>query len=75
MKEIDKPIEDPAFKKLFDIDKSLYERSSFLRNVKSSYLRFGKLSDKQIETFREVVENFKNQSLEDEVKPKEIPKV
>ena len=74
MKQIDKPIEDPAFKKLFDIDKTLYERSSFLRNIKLSYIRFGKLSDKQIETFREVAETVKNRNPEDDIKSKDIPK-
>ena len=72
MKEINKPIEDPKFKALFDIDKSLYERSSFLRNIKSNYLRYENLSEKQIETFKKVVEEVKNKKPEDR-KQKEIP--
>ncbi len=54
MREINKPIEDPKFRKLFDIDQKLYEESSFLRSIKSNYLRFGSLSEKQIEVFRKV---------------------
>ena len=57
MKKINHVIDDPTFKKLFDIDIKLYEQSHFLRNIKSSYLRFGKLSEKQIEAFKKVVED------------------
>ncbi len=60
MRDINKPIADKKFKKLFDIDKVLYEKSSFLRNIKSSYLRFGGLSDKQVEVFRKVAEELKS---------------
>lgn len=50
----DKPITDPEMKKLFDIDAKLYERSYFLRDIKAKYLRFGNLTEKQIEVFRKV---------------------
>ena len=59
MRQIDKPIEDATFKKLFDIGKELYESSSFLRSIKSNYLRFGSLSDKQIEVFKKVAAELK----------------
>lgn len=72
LKEINKPIEDPKFRKLFDIDKKLYEQSSFLRNIKSNYLRYGSLSDKQIEVFSKVAEEVKNKKPEED-KPKSIP--
>ena len=54
MKQINQPITDEKFKKLFDIDNRLYEESSFLRSIKSNYLRFGSLSEKQIDTFKRV---------------------
>lgn len=57
MKEIDKPITDPKFKALFDISPDLYEKSSFLRNIKDAYLRYGGLSDKQEEVFKKVVDD------------------
>ncbi len=60
MRDISKPITDTKFKKLFDIDKALYEKSSFLRNIKSSYLRFGGLSGKQIEMFKKVADELKS---------------
>ncbi|MBI2663811.1 hypothetical protein HYX10_00530 [Candidatus Woesearchaeota archaeon] len=62
MREINRPITEPKFRKLFDVDKSLYEKSGFLRNIKASYLRFGNLSEKQIETFKKVVEEVKKKS-------------
>jgi hypothetical protein len=49
-----KPITDPAMKKLFDIDPQLYEASYFLRDIKAKYLRFGSLTEKQIEVFAKV---------------------
>ena len=64
MREINKPITDKKFKELFDIDNELYEKSGFLRNIKSSYLRFGSLSEKQIEMFKKVAEEVKNKSSE-----------
>lgn len=60
MREISKPIEDEKFRKMFDIEQALYEKSSFLRSIKGNYLRFGGLSDKQIETFKKVVEELRN---------------
>ena len=59
MKQINQPITDETFRKLFDIDQKLYEESSFLRSIKSNYLRFGSLSDKQIEVFKKVVAELK----------------
>ena len=42
-------------KKLFDIPESFYKENSFLRDIKINYLRFGNLSEKQIEAFKKVV--------------------
>ncbi len=56
-------------KKMFDIPKSLYEQSSFLRNIKESYLRFDSLTEKQIEAFKKTVkelEEGKNKATETE---------
>ena len=52
-------IKDPEMKKLFDIPLELYQESMFLRDIKINYLRFGKLSDKQIEAFKKVTEKLK----------------
>ena len=43
-------------KKFFDIPEELYKKSSFLRSIKSNYLRFGQLSEKQIVAFKSTVE-------------------
>ena len=72
LKEISKPITDPKMKKMFDIDPKLYEQSSFLRNIKSSYLRFGNLSEKQVEIFNKVVEDLKT-GKKPERKQRDIP--
>ncbi len=66
MREINKPIEDEKFRKLFDIEQRLYEQSSFLRSIKSNYLKFGSLSEKQIETFKRVAEEMEVQKPDGE---------
>jgi len=48
-------IKDPALKKMLDIPDSLYQKSSFLRSIKINALRYGNLSEKQIEFFKKVV--------------------
>ena len=63
MKQINQPIEDKKFKVMFDIDQKLYEQSSFLRSIKSNYLRFGSLSEKQVETFKRVAAELANPEL------------
>lgn len=48
-------VKEGKYKKLFNISKDLYEKSYFLRNVRSYYERFGKLSEKQISAFKKTV--------------------
>ena len=64
MKKINQPIEDPKYKELFNIPVELYEKSSFLRNIKESYLRFDSLTEKQIETFKKVVKELMDEGKE-----------
>lgn len=64
MREISRPIEDEKFRKMFDIDQKLYEQSSFLRSIKSNYLRFGSLSEKQVEVFKKVAAELMNPNQE-----------
>ena len=59
MKQIGEPIEDVKMKKFFSIPKKLYEQSLFLRNIKQAYIRFGSLSDKQIDAFKKTVKDLK----------------
>lgn len=59
MKNFDEPIKNPKYKALLDIDKKWYEENSFLRSVKSHYIRKGMLTDRQIEAFKKVVEELK----------------
>ena len=39
---------------MFDIPEELYKKNFFLRDIKIKYLRYGKLSDKQIAAFKRV---------------------
>ncbi|MEK6901194.1 MAG: hypothetical protein AABX37_02530 [Nanoarchaeota archaeon] len=59
LKQLNHPINDPQFQKFFDIPQKLYQESYFLRKIKENYLRFGSLTEKQIETFKKVVEDLK----------------
>jgi hypothetical protein len=56
-KELSGEIKDPEMKRLFDIPEALYAKSSFLRSIKVNYLKYGQLSEKQVETFRKVVKD------------------
>jgi len=58
--QLDGEIKDPEMKKMFDIPIEFYRESMFLRDIKINYLRFGKLSDKQIEAFKKVVDKMKS---------------
>ena len=55
MKSFASPVTDPKFIKLFDIPQEIYEQSSFLRDVRYQYGRFGNLSEKQVTAFQKVV--------------------
>jgi len=57
--ELNKPIKDVEMKKLFDIPEEFYKTNAFLRNIKVAYLRFGKLSEKQVDAFKRTVEKMK----------------
>jgi hypothetical protein len=54
-KELSGEIKDTKMKKMFDIPENLYKDTPFLRSIKINYLRYGKLSEKQISTFKKVV--------------------
>lgn len=60
MKEINQPVKDPKMAKLLNIPDELYRKSSFLRNIKNSYLRFDNLTEKQIEAFKKTVKDLKD---------------
>ncbi len=60
MRQLDQPIDDPVFQKMFDIPAEFYAQSYFLRNIKEAYIRFGSLSEKQVEAFKRTVEEMKN---------------
>jgi len=59
--ELNKKIEDKKMEKFFDIPEKFYEKNAFLRNIKLSYLRFGELTQKQEDSFKDTVEKLKAQ--------------
>jgi hypothetical protein len=61
-KEMVGTIKDPKMKRLLNLPEEYYKESSFLRNIKISYLKYGKLTDRQIEVFKEVVKKVKGDS-------------
>ncbi|MBU1596903.1 MAG: hypothetical protein KKE98_00500 [Nanoarchaeota archaeon] len=58
-KEMSGEITDPKMKEMFDIPEEFYKKSNFLRSIKVNYLRFGSLSEKQIDAFKNTVKNMK----------------
>lgn len=58
-------ITDPKMKKMFDIPEKFYEDNMFLRSIKINYLKWGKLTEKQIEAFKKGVEKMKETAKEE----------
>ena len=54
-------IKDPKMKKFFNIPEDFYKESSFLRSIKINYLRFGRLTEKQVEAFKKVAARMKEE--------------
>ena len=71
MKRISEPITAPKYQKFFDIPVELYEKSSFLRNIKESYQRFGSLTENQRKAFLKAVEDVKKPRPEPQAVPME----
>jgi len=59
-KQLEGEIKDPEMKKMFDIPEDFYKNNAFLRDIKINYLRWGKLTDKQVEAFKKSVEKMKS---------------
>ena len=57
--ELKGKIKDPSMKKMFNIPEEMYKQNSFLRSVKINYLKFGSLSEKQVEYFKKTVDELK----------------
>lgn len=59
-KYLEGEIKSEKMKALFDIPEEYYKDNLFLRNIKIYYLRFGKLSEKQINAFKKTIESYKS---------------
>ncbi|MFH1916391.1 MAG: hypothetical protein ABIJ21_03945 [Nanoarchaeota archaeon] len=59
-KEMAGEITDPKMIKLFKIPDEFYKRSPFLRNIKIAYLKYGNLTEKQVEAFKNAVKKLKS---------------
>ena len=57
--ELHQEVKDKKMKKLFDIPEEFYKENYFLRNIKISHLKFGKLTERQIEAFKKTVKKMK----------------
>ena len=59
--ELQGEIKDPKMKRMFKIPEKFYKENSFLRNIKSCYLRYGGLTDKQLAAFKKTVKELKEE--------------
>ena len=48
-------VKDPEMKKMFAIPEEFYKDNAFLRDIKVKYLRYGSLSEKQVDAFKKGV--------------------
>lgn len=62
--EMQGEIKDPKMKKMFDIPEEFYKENMFLRSIKVNYLKFGKLTEKQVEAFKKTVKKMKEKAKE-----------
>ncbi|MBR9691333.1 hypothetical protein GOV06_00960 [Candidatus Woesearchaeota archaeon] len=53
-------IKDPKMKKMFDIPEEFYKENLFLRDIKIKYIKWGELTENQINAFKKVVKDLKN---------------
>lgn len=58
-KEMEGEIKDPKMKKLFDLPEEYYMEIPFLRNIKINYLKYGSLTERQVEAFGQAVKRHK----------------
>ena len=58
---MNKPIKDPEMKKMFDIPEELYKKNGFLCNIKINYLRYGSLTEKQVDAFKRVAKELQDE--------------
>ena len=52
-------IKDPKMKKMFNIPEEFYKKNSFLRDIKIRYLKWGELTERQINAFKKTVKEMK----------------
>lgn len=60
--ELEGIIKDSQMKELLDIPEEYYKNNAFLRSIKINYLKWGKLTEKQIEAFKKGIEKMKKES-------------
>jgi hypothetical protein len=61
--ELKGEIKDPKMKRMFNIPEKYYRENSFLRSIKINYLKFGKLTEKQVEAFKKVAKKMKEEKV------------
>ncbi|RJQ22584.1 hypothetical protein C4580_00865 [Candidatus Woesearchaeota archaeon] len=59
--ELAQPIKNLKMKKLFAIPEDFYKQNAFLREIKMKYIRFGALTEKQVEAFKKVAAELRAQ--------------
>ena len=60
-KELEGEIKDPKMKKFFNLPEEFYKENAFLRDIKVNYLRYGGLSNPQIEAFKKAAKQMKEE--------------
>ncbi len=52
-------IKDPKMKRMFNLPLEFYKKSGFLRDIKINYIKYGKLTEKQVDAFKKTVKRMK----------------
>ena len=67
-KELKEEIKDKKMKAFFDIPRDLYYEYEILRSIRSYYVKFGKITERQGEAFKSVVDKATGKSEKKEKK-------
>jgi len=59
--QLEGAIKNPKMKKLFDIPDQYLKDNWFIRTIKINYLRYGQLSEKQIEAVQKAIQKMKDE--------------
>ncbi len=63
-KELAGEIKEPKMKRMFNLPLDFYKKNAFLRDIKINYLKYGRLTEKQVDAFKKTAKRLKESEKE-----------